>query len=841
MAYYFFNYNAPLFMDGEAANPSMLDYFKKFDPIGLKYGIEQTKSLSVASRATASCHERMQQYGYITKQEYSFMMENLKLVYGVSNPEVQADIEMYQLVEKQIIFLYLGIPQLNKMFDEDYFNFEWDMHVGQNFREHRNAYYRDHFIHQIRNLYMMLILLDKFDFYETTHHIFRQKNASKISEFVYKKWWNFKEDETSPQIAILKKICRESDYQDERKYIDDFFYKYVIYASSMLAALFHDMGYPICHFLGVRHRTSDYNPTMYMFTHNAVESFDMLSSKLSSSLLFTIVSSHEIKQRLDISKSGKYDHGAYSAIAFLLQFYETGLIFSLTSEKQCAIELAAVAIYNHTGKYKSLSGTVNTNYYTIFFRQNPISFLLRFCDDLQEWDRRYFEISDASDLMFCRKCGFPLIRYPKTDNKVDNNIKTDETGKADKTGKMSKTNISEYRCGCFDSGSVARPDIFEKRKLYLVTVADWVSFHIKDADSELIAKIDYNPYKLLMLAKINRTYAKNRLKELSEVKRFLYHQNFALMSDNCLGFSNIRLDYFMSANPLLIKLKILENFVRCIDWSNTEVKRRSTVLTDLETISLLNGLNTEEARGELVRKIFVSSIDEVSNAPEKLRDFLITQNALDFYIHLLSYCIARNIDGYQPAIPFYENFITPFYTIAPQYYKVMKVLTADCIDQFEKDYLTMHQVEITRSSEGKLEELTTQKVRLREKRTALDNSFEQKKKIFQIATSDKERIIAMNDLINCQKERDQIDKQLHKIEEEYNYEETVIANAAEAYILKSSPSIPDNALYHQIGVYTDSHNYFNHYDAVSGIPIPYIGYYKDIGLFYEMNEKTRRV
>lgn len=832
MAYYFFNYSAPLFLDGEEANPSMLEYFKKFDPIGLKYGIEQTKSLSVTSRATASCHERMQQYGYITKQEYSFMMENLKLVYGVSNPEVQADIEIYHLIEKQIIYLYLGIPQLNKMFDEDYFNFEWDMHVGQNFREHRNAYYRDHFIHQIRNLYMMLILLDKFHFYEATHNIFRQKNASKISEFVYKKWWYFKKDENSPQITILKKICHESDYQDERKYIDDFFYKYVIYASSMLAALFHDMGYPICHFLGVRHRTSDYNPTMYMFTHNAVESFDMLSSKLSSSLLFTIVSSHELKQRLDISKSGKYDHGAYSAIAFLLQFYETGLIFSLTSEKQCAIELAAVAIYNHTGKYKSIS-KANSNHYTIFFRQNPISFLLRFCDDLQEWDRRYFEISDASDLMLCRKCGFPLIKCPKANN--DN--KDDNT-------KTNKANISEYRCGCFDNGLVERPDIFEKRKLYLVTVADWVSFQIKGAGltkcSELIAKIDYNPYKLLMLAKINRTYAKNRLKELSEVKRFLCHQNFALMSDNCLGFSNIRLDYFMSANPLLIKLKILENFVRCIDWSNAELKRRSAVLNDSKTLLALKSLNTKKARGELVRRIFASSIDKVSNAPQKLRDFLIKQDALDFYIHLLSYCIARNIDGYQPAKTFFENFITPFYTIDPQYYEVMKVLTADCIDQFKKDYLTMHQVEITRNSEEKLKKLTMQKDRFREERKALDNNIEQMKKIFQIATSDEERIIAMNDLINCQKERDQIDKQLHKIEEEYNYEETVIANAAEAYILKSSLSIPDNALYHQIGVYTDSHNFFNHYDAVSGSPIPYIGYYKDIGLFYEMNEKARR-
>ena len=95
--------------------------------------------------------------------------------------------------------------------------------------------------------------------------------------------------------------------------------KYVIYASSILSALFHDMGYPICHFLEVRNRTSEYNPTLYMYTRNATESFDHIASLLGSSLLFTIVSRDEIKKSMNPNKKGKYDHGAYSAIAFLLQ------------------------------------------------------------------------------------------------------------------------------------------------------------------------------------------------------------------------------------------------------------------------------------------------------------------------------------------------------------------------------------------------------------------------------------------------------------------------------------------------------------------------------------------
>ena len=73
-----------------------------------------------------------------------------------------------------------------------------------------------------------------------------------------------------------------------------------------------------------------------MFTHNAVESFDQIAAKLGGSLLFTIVDQEEIRQRLEPGNKGKYDHGAYSAIAFLLQFYETGLIHSLGQEKKCA-------------------------------------------------------------------------------------------------------------------------------------------------------------------------------------------------------------------------------------------------------------------------------------------------------------------------------------------------------------------------------------------------------------------------------------------------------------------------------------------------------------------------
>ena len=386
----------------------MLDYFNDFDPIECKYQVKQ----GTVAYTKAAKYEDAYQFGRLNKRTYSYMMENLKLVYGQDNPVVEKDIVLYHLIESKIINQYFGISQLNDLFDEDYFNFEWDMHVGQNFSEHHNDYYRDHFIHQIRNLYMMLVMLDKFGIYGASRSAFESKAAGKLSEYVSQMKRIFQRQTMDSHMNILREICQSSGTTQEQ-YIEDYFNRYIIYASSMLSALFHDLGYPICHFLEVRHRVSSFNPTLYMFTHNAVESFDMLASKLSGSLLFTIVSQAEIKKRLELAPSKeKYDHGAYSAIAFLLHFYETGRIHSLSAEKQCAIEMAALAIYNHTAKFRCITGKKEQKYYSMVFQANPVSFLLRLCDDLQEWDRRYFEISQASDLLFCQKCGSPFLKYP---------------------------------------------------------------------------------------------------------------------------------------------------------------------------------------------------------------------------------------------------------------------------------------------------------------------------------------------------------------------------------------------------------------------------------------------
>ena len=690
-------------------------------------------------------------------------------------------------METKLICKYFGIYQLNQMFDEDYFNFEWDMHVGHNLQEHRSDYYRDHFVHQIRNLYMMLTLLEKVGFYEASEHILRIPKASKVSEFVYKKSMVFRTDEMGAEQQSLKLILKDyqEHYHDEyalefTKYnlvngeidlnsdkaiplifegtpfasfpifLDAYFYKYVIYASTILSALFHDMGYPICHFLSVRRRISEYNPAMYMFTHNAVESFDQLAFKLGSSLLFSIVSPEIVRKRLEPRKKGGYDHGAYSAIAFLLQFYDTGVIYSLSAEKQCAIEIAALAIFNHTSKFQIINEKEDTRYYNMVFRQNPISFLLRFCDDLQEWDRRYFEISETSDLLFCPKCGLPLLKH----------LKYREDG--------TPHNYSEYRCGCMGlklRPELRRPDVFIKRKLYLVTVADWVRFHFENQNGEkrnLIATINYDLYKLLLMAKTNNDYASFRMKELGEVKKLLSNQDFSFMSDGILSFSRICLEYSMTLNPLLIKIWILERYIRRTKW----LTGSSELLEEEMDLSLLSSkleraYMKRSSRKRYEYKLINSVLGQDENNTNKtedennkrvrtaLRNHLLdttTKNgALGFYLILLHDCLSKNDKMSNELLA----YISPYQTIDPMYYEIMCCFIRDCFRQYA-------------------------------------SSCRDIKSYFQEGT--------------------------------------------------------EPAFHLNVSRYTDTHNFFNSYEAEpialdgSGIKYPYIGYFRDIYLFYLMNE-----
>lgn len=608
---------------------------EKFDPIEFKYNCASNiVKLTTDIKAKLERHENAYQFGSLTKQEYSSIVDNLRLVYNDENL-IENDVKLFHLTEDKIVHQYLGIPLLDRLFDEDYFNFEWDMHIGQNFMEHRNDYYRDHFIHQIRNLVMMFSLLidDEIGLYDTIKSFMPSldsipADSGKVPEYIRKKeiqFFEFTDDKNKQKLDdfinnyqnLVRKTVSKSDY------LHEFYCKYVIFASAFLSALFHDMGYPICHFLEVRQRVSDYNPYLHMFTHNSVDSFDQLFSKLSDSLLFTIVSRSEIQSRLSINEDGKYDHGAYSAIAFLLPFYDSGLINSLSPEKQCAIEVAAVAIYNHTAKYNCIKFDDKNNYYQPIFRQNPISFLLRFCDDLQEWDRRYFEISTDSDLVICTKCGSPLILSENNDTKSDK-----------------RDSLMKYYCLCKTNDKPQikhiKYDSFLKRKIYIVRTSDSVEFKIvynkNNKEKLLVAKVNYNLYRLLKMCRINANYATHRLSELNGIKHIV-DQDFNNQSESKSKFDRIVLDFFMTSNPILIKIRIIEEFIKKVSEDKLDINS-PTLIVDAILNNVFNKKNTslENEACSIWEKY--SNIPYKTESPLEVYTYLQTK-ALPFYVEIL--------------------------------------------------------------------------------------------------------------------------------------------------------------------------------------------------------------
>ena len=97
------------FTDTAKGDPDFLEFLKCFDPIGIKYGVDSSGNIPLSVRSNAGLYENQFQYGNISKQEYGYIQENLKLVYS-NGDDVHDDILAYYRTEERIIHRYLAIP-----------------------------------------------------------------------------------------------------------------------------------------------------------------------------------------------------------------------------------------------------------------------------------------------------------------------------------------------------------------------------------------------------------------------------------------------------------------------------------------------------------------------------------------------------------------------------------------------------------------------------------------------------------------------------------------------------------------------------------------------------------
>ena len=421
------------------------------------------------------------------------------------------DGKLIQLAAEKFLGEYVNIDGIEALFRSSYFYFEWMMHLEYMDDKHDYSYYRDHYVHQIRNLYEMFVFLDKMDFWTRCVGLYASKGN------ITAKWLkNTVNRQTSGLDGIDQSLLLRTGNQ-----LDEIYWHYVIFATAIVSALVHDIGYPIVFMKRTMEKMRNFLPASHLFMR-LEDAIPRIRNLLEGSLLFQAVDGKEIEKRL-----AENDHGAYSAIMLLYQYYDNGRIFSLEPVKQAVIELSALVIYNHTLRYE-YQGAYKADRFRNEYDQNPLSYLFRLCDDLQEWKRVYFEISSVSNFFVCGRCRMPLIR-----------------GLGLKEGEA-----KIYTCFCGQEG--INTNQFAYRRLLNVSAFDKIIINWNAEDNCMEIALKSCLRSLLQIAKYNPNFAWMRLKGIQEIKRMVECQN---------NFPRVYVDTFISVNPIAIKMEILRRYI----------------------------------------------------------------------------------------------------------------------------------------------------------------------------------------------------------------------------------------------------------------------------------------
>ena len=532
---------------GKINTDEMIRFYEQLDIIRFKYGEGRTNKLY----QELDEYETENQMFMFTKRSYEDAAENLNLVYG-DKKKTNESIELLDLILNKIIGQYINIDGMERLFSLSYIDFEWEMHLSADYKMHNMKFYRDHFIHQIRDAYMAHQLLSEYGFEDCVRTVLENESISKISRYVQK---CLSQQKRRPKDSLRRRM----------ELLDpDFYMRNLIYMSTYMAALFHDIGYPEAHHLSSSERIVEYIAGLYNIS-DASGNLHRVFALLQNSLLFRLVPYEEIRDKIISDR----DHGAISAIVFLLNFYENGAIFRLPPYKGAAIELAGLAIYNHTNVYALLKPKKKKwDAGRPCFAANPIAYLLRLSDDLQEWDRTYFLVSKGSNILFCNRCRTPLIGIRYTD---EEDIQRSRYMCNCKSAFRSYLDAEE-RSTCFVQAFDGKSK-FSYRRIYNVTVCDKLEITKKETEGNttrkkrgrLLISLKYDSYKLLHAAFAHPTYAKYRIKELNELKLMLEMQDV---------MPYVYLDYFVTSNPIHIKVKMIEEYLekkwldgKAVDWS----------------------------------------------------------------------------------------------------------------------------------------------------------------------------------------------------------------------------------------------------------------------------------
>lgn len=634
-------------MSVKICSDEMLAFYSKFDYIDFKYDLDKTNSEYLKTYRKLAEKENNEHNSDITIKNYGKMLANIDLIYDDAELSERFT-KIFDVFYNKVICDYLNIEGLERLFNEKYMDFEWNMHLGIDYKGHKRSYYRDHFIHQIRNAYMMHVMLDEFRFFSCVK--FALQEGSRIADYVQK------------SIRQQMALHHSSDYE--------FLMRNIIYMASYIGALFHDIAYPECSNMKLQKRIMDFIPSLYNVEKSGLN-WDKTYAVLQNSLLFKIVDYNKIYDRVMTEEP---DHGALSAIVFLLNFYENGAIYHMEPYKVCALELGALSMYTHTDKYGT---NIKCAAPRISFKTNPISYLLRICDDLQEWDRIYFEVISQSRCVICAKCKTPLLMKKKEDGRKEyicNCCSYDE--KNDKIKNSTFMSLFQNKTD------------FSYRRVYNVTVCDWLKIteiNPTNKNKKIIFELEYNLSKLLHIALLSDSYAAYRIQELNGIKELMKFQG---------ELPGMYLKYNMTSNPVLIKVLMIERFFNQnnIDFINIQDIAESV----WEEYSLSKTIKMQEETISNLKDILEQKVKEAYKDVERTIVEKVKKNVF-FYLELYFWMlILKNLNQKGKD----EKIINRFCMDLAKYYsknyisKDLIEIIKDCFIQFSKMYVKIEEIDI---------------------------------------------------------------------------------------------------------------------------------------------------
>ncbi|MCI8464399.1 MAG: hypothetical protein HFI63_00840 [Lachnospiraceae bacterium] len=352
---------------------------------------------------------------------------------------------------------------------------------------------REHYKHQFRNAYLGLLLLDRMKLDRALEACLQEENNEYASYIM----------------DCIRRDMEEGIAQEDAKQNT---LREIIYKSYFAAALFHDIGYPLAHYFRASEQIQQFVPFFKIVNPGVKTEFPEIKAILNNSLLFRTIDAQEIKKKYENN-----DHGCLSAISFLMNFYFSGSIYNLGKgeKNRCIVEMAAVAIYKHTDKFNGADRMI--------FSRDPISYLVRICDDMQEWQRFMVLIEDTHNYLMCTDCG--RIIHPGVDD------------------------AREYECDC--GKQFRKITAHENKKVNYVDLCD--SLTLSFEKETIVVDLHYNYYRQIELILSDYQGVIFREKGLQELHRMLQVQKY---------IPKIELRYMLSNNPVYLIQKMIEESMK---------------------------------------------------------------------------------------------------------------------------------------------------------------------------------------------------------------------------------------------------------------------------------------